>query len=73
MCVALPGQVKKLRPEGVALVDFNGNMVEAQAGLVRVKEGDWVLVHAGCIIQTMRSNEAEELIDIFREVERFGH
>lgn len=73
MCVALPGQVKELRDDGIALVDFNGNVVEAQSGLVRVKAGDWVLVHAGCIIQTMHSNEAEELIDIFREVERFGH
>lgn len=71
MCVALPGQVKEIK-DGIALVDFSGNMVEAQAGLVKVKPGDWVLVHAGCIIQTVRSTEAQELEDIFREVASLG-
>ncbi len=72
MCVALPGQVKKLYPNGIAEVEFSGNLVKAQAGLVKVQPGDWVLVHAGCILQTVRSTEAQELADIFREVERFG-
>lgn len=72
MCVALPGQVKSLRPDGVAVVDFSGNTVEALAGLVKVRPGDWVLVHAGCIIQTVRSTEAQEMVDIFREVASFG-
>lgn len=72
MCVALPGEVKALRPDGVAVVDFNGNTVEALAGLVKVRPGDWVLVHAGCIIQTVRTDEAQELVDIFREVQSFG-
>lgn len=71
MCVALPGQVKEIK-NGVAVVDFSGNTVKAQAGLVRVKPGDWVLVHAGCIIQTVRRTEAQELEDIFREVASFG-
>lgn len=72
MCVALPGQVVELAEDGTATVDFSGNRVRAQAGLVKIKPGDWVLVHAGCIIQTLRSREAEELNDIFREVERLG-
>lgn len=71
MCVALPGQVKEIK-NGIAIVDFSGNTVEAQAGLVKVQPGDWVLVHAGCIIQTVKSTEAQELVDIFREVERLG-
>lgn len=71
MCVALPGQVKEIK-NGIATVDFSGNTVEAQAGLVSVQPGDWVLVHAGCIIQTVKSTEAQELVDIFREVERLG-
>ena len=49
MCVALPGKVIKL--EGTrATVDFNGNRVQAEAGLVKAKPGDYVLVHAGCIL-----------------------
>lgn len=71
MCVALPGRVVALRGR-TALVDFSGNTVEAQAGLVDVQVGDYVLLHAGCILQKVTASEAEELAEIFREVERFG-
>ena len=68
MCVALPGRVVELNGTK-ATVDFSGNTVEAEAGLVEVKIGDRVLVHAGCIIQTMNDAEADELEDLFREIE----
>lgn len=71
MCVALPGCVTALEG-GTALVDFSGNTVRAAAGLVPVEVGDWVLVHAGCILQKVSSTEAEELTEIFREVEALG-
>ena len=68
MCVALPGKV--IRVDGhKAEVDFSGNIVTAEAGLVKVKAGDRVLVHAGCIIQTMTEQDADELEELFREVE----
>lgn len=68
MCVALPGRVTKL--EGTkATVDFSGNTVVAEAGLVNVKIGDRVLVHAGCIIQTMSDEDADELEQLFSEIE----
>ncbi|MEG1615152.1 MAG: HypC/HybG/HupF family hydrogenase formation chaperone, partial [Oscillospiraceae bacterium] len=50
MCVAAPGIVKKINGSKV-LVDFNGNIVECEAGLVSVEVGQSVLVHAGCVIQ----------------------
>ncbi|MDC7295278.1 MULTISPECIES: HypC/HybG/HupF family hydrogenase formation chaperone [unclassified Butyrivibrio] len=68
MCVAIPGKVIKL--EGTkATVDFSGNIVNAEAGLVNVKVGDKVLVHAGCIIQTMDDKLADEMEELFREIE----
>ena len=68
MCVALPGKVIKM--DGTqATVDFSGNIVTAEAGLVKVNVGDRVLVHAGCIIQTMDDKTADELEDIFKEIE----
>lgn len=68
MCVALPGKVIKL--DGTkATVDFSGNLVVAEAGLVNVKIGDRVLVHAGCVIQTMDDDLADEMEELFNEIE----
>ena len=68
MCVAIPGKVIKI--DGTkATVDFSGNTVMAEAGLVNVKVGDRVLVHAGCIIQTMDDKTADEMEELFNEIE----
>lgn len=60
MCVALPGKVIEIK-EKDAVVDFNGNQVTARAGLVDVKVGDFVLVHAGCVIQKVSKQDMDEL------------
>lgn len=71
MCVAIPGKVIEIMDE-TAKVDFNGNCVNAMTGLVSVQIGDYVLIHAGCIIQKLLKQEAEELIDLMREVEGYA-
>ncbi|MCR5670942.1 MAG: HypC/HybG/HupF family hydrogenase formation chaperone [Butyrivibrio sp.] len=71
MCVAIPGKVVELNGTK-ATVDFSGNKVNAEAGLVDVKVGDKVLVHAGCIIQTMDDKMADEMEELFREIEDLG-
>ena len=63
MCVALPGKVIEIKDRD-AVVDFSGNQVTARAGLVDVKVGDYVLVHAGCVIQKVSQQEMEELKDL---------
>ena len=68
MCVALPGKVVSVG-EGKAVVDFSGNQVQAYTGLVTVNPGDYVLVHAGCVIQTMRQQEAEEILELMGEID----
>ena len=60
MCVALPGKVIEIKGRD-AVVDFSGNQVTARAGLVDVKVGDYVLVHAGCVIQKVTQQEMEEM------------
>jgi len=60
MCVALPGKVIEIKDRD-AVVDFNGNQVTARAGLVDVKVGDYVLVHAGCVIQKVTQQDMEEM------------
>lgn len=68
MCVAMPGKV--VRVEGTkAEVDFSGNLVRAEAGLVQVKPGDYVLVHAGCILQVISEQDRNSLMDLFEEIE----
>ena len=67
MCVALPGKVIEL-DKGDALVDFHGNQVRAKAGLVDVSVGDYVLVHAGFILQKVSTKEAKDLQELMDEV-----
>ncbi len=70
MCVAIPGTVTEVnREENTAVVDFHGNKVNARSGLVDVKCGDRVLVHAGLIIQVMSGEEAAEIEDLFDVIE----
>ena len=68
MCVALPGKVIEVY-ETDALVDFSGNRVRAIAGLVPIAVGDYVLVHAGCILQKLSVGEAQDMIKLFEELE----
>ena len=68
MCVAYPGIVEKV--DGTkAVVNFNGSRVRVNAGLINVKEGDRALVHAGCILQVVSMDEAEEMEKLFAELE----
>lgn len=68
MCVALPGKVIEMNGR-IATVDFNGNIVKADSGLVDVKVGDNVLVHAGCVIQKMDQSMVDEMKELFDEME----
>lgn len=69
MCVALPGKVVAVNGTK-ATVDFSGNTVEAEAGLVTVHPGEYVLVHAGCILQVLSEEEGDSLTALFEEVEK---
>ena len=69
MCVAISGIVLSL--EGTrAVVDVRGNRVKAEAGLVDVKPGDAVLVHAGCILQVVPADENAQLQMLWDELEQ---
>jgi hydrogenase expression/formation protein HypC len=72
MWVALPGRVMKIEDDNTALVDFNGNSVEASLGLINVEEGDRVLVHAGCVIQVIDSAEADNMEELFNEISEWA-
>ncbi len=68
MCVAIPGRVDSVEGN-IAKVDFSGNMVNVNIGLVEPKVGQYVLVHAGCAIEVMEKEKAQEIIDLFADLE----
>lgn len=69
MCVAAPGKVIEINGDN-AVVEYNGNKINANKGIVDIKVGDYALVHAGLIIQVIPQDEALKMIDIFSELEK---
>lgn len=55
-----------------AKIDYSSNITTVNKGIVDCKVGDWVLVHAGLIIQVLPENEAEYMVELFNELEELG-
>lgn len=71
MCIAIPGKIISIDAPR-AKVDFNGNIVDVNVGLIDPVVGEYVLVHAGCAIEVMSRDRALELIELFQELEEFS-
>lgn len=71
MCVAAPGKIIEINGN-TAKIDYSSNITTVNKGIVECKVGDWVLVHAGLIIQVLPENEAEYMVDLFKELEELG-
>lgn len=71
MCLAIPGKIKSIRrladKNRRATVDFNGIEKEVNCELVKVKKGDYVVVHAGFAIQKLEKEEADEILSLFKK------
>lgn len=68
MCLAVPARILEVSGD-LARVDFGGGIVrEVNVSLVDAKVGDYVLVHAGYAIQVLDEREAEETLEILREI-----
>ena len=70
MCLAIPGKVISIdKKKEYATVDYgDGTKRKANVTLIEVKAGDYVLVHAGFAIQVLDEKEANETLDLFREM-----
>ncbi|HIZ76558.1 MAG TPA: HypC/HybG/HupF family hydrogenase formation chaperone [Firmicutes bacterium] len=68
MCVAMPGKILEIN-DHKAKVSFNGMEMNADVRMVDAKVGDYVLVHAGCAIEVLSQSRAEEMLEIFKELE----
>jgi len=74
LCLGVVGMIIDFKEDNTAVVDVEGISIEADASLVDVRVGDYVVVHAGIIISKIRKDEAEiekklrrELISIVEE------
>ena len=69
MCIAVPMKVvsidEKLRTGKVL---YSGNEMNINISLVSPRVGDYVLVHAGCAIEIVQKESAEEILEIFEEI-----
>ena len=68
MCIAIPGMI--IEKNGtVGKVDFSGNLLSVELELINANVGDYVLVHAGCAISVLSKDEAQEMIQLFKDLE----
>ncbi|MGN6715106.1 HypC/HybG/HupF family hydrogenase formation chaperone [Anaerocolumna jejuensis] len=67
MCVAIPGKIIEIHGD-TAKADIMGNIFEANISLVDTKLGDYILIHAGFAIEVVQADQAQEMIDIFAEL-----
>jgi len=70
MCIAVPMEILEIdetSQTGRALL--SGNEINVNLSLVSPKVGDYVLVHAGCAIEIVQKESAEEIISILKELE----
>lgn len=69
MCIAVPMEVVRLHPEsGTATVALHGNRLRVDVSLVDARPGDRVLVHAGCALEIVSRELADEILEIFAEL-----
>ncbi|MCW3135839.1 MAG: HypC/HybG/HupF family hydrogenase formation chaperone [Canidatus Methanoxibalbensis ujae] len=67
MCLGIPARIVKVKGERKSLADFGGGVMrEIDISLVDVREGEYVIVHAGFAISVIDEEEAEETMKIWR-------
>ncbi|HBG12216.1 MULTISPECIES: HypC/HybG/HupF family hydrogenase formation chaperone [Clostridia] len=68
MCVAVPGKIIQIKGD-YAKVNIMDNITDANIKLVDAKIGDYVLIHAGCVIDVLKEDLAEEILSIFSQLQ----
>lgn len=69
MCLAVPGKIIQLLDNKMARIDISGNLVEASARLSpTARVGDYVLLHAGFIMEIIDEELARGTIEQYKEL-----
>lgn len=72
MCLGVPGKITTIYTSGtlqMAKIDFGGVIREACVEAVpEAKVGDWTIIHAGFALNRMSEEEAQETLDVLRQL-----
>lgn len=70
MCLGIPAEVLEVREENgvlIAKVKMGGVIREVLVALNDLKPGEYVIVHAGIVIEKINEKEMKELTTLLRE------
>jgi hydrogenase assembly chaperone HypC/HupF len=71
MCIGIPARV--ISVDGArALLDLRGREVAADASMVTISPGDYVVSYAGLIVQVLPAEEAQETLRLLEQAEKDG-
>lgn len=70
MCLSVPGKIVKIQ-ENVGTVEIGSIKREVFLHLVpEVTIGEYILIHAGCAIETIDEEEANKTLELIRELDQ---
>ena len=70
MCMAVPALLTSIDPGGyTGTVMYAGNEMNISLSLVSPRVGDYLLIHAGCAIEIVAKDTAEEILDVYKLLE----
>ncbi len=71
MCLGIPARVVAVDGDRATL-DMRGKEVVADARMVSISPGDYVVSYAGLIVQVLDPSEAQETLRLLEQAERDG-
>jgi hydrogenase assembly chaperone HypC/HupF len=67
MCLAVPGKITKIKDD-MATVDYGTEKRKGKIIEKDYKEGDFVIIQGGIVVQKVDKKEAEEALKNYRKV-----
>ncbi len=69
MCAALPARVVEILGSGRASVEQSGVVRQVSVQLLPdLQEGEYVLLNLGVAVQRLSADEAQEVLDLWQEI-----
>jgi len=70
MCLSIPGKVQEIKKNGKIVVDYGSEKRMADFSLIKIKEGDYVIIKEKIVIEIIPKEEAEEYLKIIKNVRK---